>query len=815
MTSTSSRRRLALTATALALLAFAAFASPALGARTFKPRIHGAMGLIPRLGSQEIATSPSVPVVYHGGSVMRNVRLHTIFWAPPGFHFTGPPTAGTLGYEEMVQRFLADVAHDSGNARNEFSVLTQYHDGAGPGGYQISYDAATDSIDAGDPFPAHSSQCSSPNGVATCVTDLQVQQEVDRVIARGAPGGRGLTDIWFVFLPPGVDECISVGSCATNAFAGYHSLSNLGHGPTVYVPVPDPLVELTPGPGQDPQGNPEAESTLDTVAHETVEAMTDPFGTAWMDPNGFEVADKCENAPETAQPLGFAPNGSPFNQVINGHQYLLQAMWSNPDLGCVESSTVTSSPLPLSTVDLRQFSSSVSGSLGTGARGVPVTILLFRSGKKVASGNARTRAGGAWGPVTLRDKGGRGHAVGDDRDEIGVVYGTASQLPQLIETGDGGNPFTESGYTGWLELDDGYAVHSGAGGGTVLLGPCSQTGVLSLRVGDAFTEPPAELCETESDAAVITTRRLSSGTTLTMSSVDNRSNNPVTPDGALIKLTVALGEPNSVSAHGNSQLLFAPTGFPSCTVFLRIQTVSCSGLVPHASYALRRARGGAVRRGRANARGVVSIGGFPGRRGIAAGDGLTLSNSARRRLTTLHVARLRVDLVGNSTRIASGSCQPGDYYGAQPVAPSLSAVVGVPGAGGRGTICPVSGNARGLSATDISETDDFSGGQTVARVPIIESTAPIQDENMFGTFIASAQAAVPGPAGSIATTHSPVSLTITPAGSRRVVFRARNVDTARGVVVRRLARGEYRARWVLTDTSGDTRTVTTRFAQAG
>jgi len=815
MTSSSSRRRLALTATALALLTPAALASPALGARTFKPRIRGAMGLIPRRGSQEVAASPSIPVVYHGGSVMRNVRLHTIFWAPPGFHFTGPPSAGTLGYKEMIQRFLTDVAHDSGSSTNEFSILSQYHDGSGPGRYQVSYKPAVDSVDAADPFPARSSQCSSPNGVATCVTDLEVQQEIERVIARGAPGGRGLTDIWFVFLPPAVDECISVGSCATNAFAGYHSLSNLGHGPTVYVPVPDPLVELTPGPGQDPQGNPEAEATVDTVAHEAVEAITDPFGTGWMDPNGFEVADKCENTPETAAPLGFAANGSPFNQVINGHQYLLQAMWSNPDLGCVQGSTNTSSPLPLSTVDLRQYSSSVSGSLGSGTRGVRVAVVLFRAGKQVASASSRTRAGGAWGPVTLQDNRGRRHAVGDDRDEIAVLYGTAPQQPEVIETGDGGNPFTESGYTSWLALDNGYAVRSRAGGGTVLLGPCSQTGVLSLRVGGAFTEPPAELCETESDAAVLRTARLGPGTPLAMSSLDNRSDNPVTPNGALIKLTIALGEPNSVSAHGNSQLLFAPTGFPSCTVFLRIQTASCSGLVPRASYALRRGRGGALRRARANGRGVVSIGGFPGARGIAAGDALTLSNAAGRSLTTLHVARLRVDLIGNSTRIASGSCQPGDYYGSQPVAPPLSAAVGLPGAGGRGTICGVSGSAKGLSATDIAQTDDFSGGQTVARVPMIESTAPIQDENVFGTFIASAQTAVPGPAGSIATTHSPVSLTITPAGSRRVVFRARNVDTARGVVVRGLARGEYRAKWVLTDASGDTRTVTTRFAQAG
>jgi hypothetical protein len=807
---------LALVATALALVTLAAFAGPALATRAFRPRVGFAMGLIPPRNKRqvEVAVSPSTPVVYHGGSVMRNVRLHTIFWAPNGFHFAGAPGPGTLGYKAMVQQFLTDVAHDSGSAANEFSILTQYHDGTGPGRYQISYDPATDSIDAADSYPARSGQCSSPNGVGTCVTDLELQQEIDRVIARGASGGRGLTDIWFVFLPPDVDECISVGVCGTNAFAGYHSLSNLGHGSTIYVAVPDPLIELTPGPGQDPEGNPDAESTLDTVAHETVEAMTDPVGTAWMDPNGFEVADKCENGPENGPPLGFAADGSPFNQVINGHQYLLQTMWSNPALGCVQSSTDTGSPLPLSTVNLRQFSSSVTGSLSTGAAGVTVGIVFARTGKTVAVASARTRAGGAWGPVTLRARDGRAHAAGDDRDELIVAYGAPGQPPELVETGDGGNPFTESGYTGWFSLDHGYAVRSGRGGNRVLLGPCSQTGVLSLRVGGAFTVPPAQLCETEADAAILSTGRLGLGTPLTMSSQDNRSNNPVTPDGALIKLTIALGEPNSVSALGNPLVLFRPSGFPSCTAFLRIQIVSCSGLVPRASYALRRARGGAVRRARADRRGVVSIGGFPGARGIAGGDALTLSNTAGRKLTTLHVAQMRVDLIGDSTRIASGSCQPGDYYGAPLRKAPISAAVAAPGAGGTGTICPVSGRATGLSAGDIAETDDFSGGQTVTLVPMIESTAPVQDENLFGAFIASAQTGVPGPAGSIAATRSRVSLTIRRAGSKRVVFRARNVDTARGVVVRALAPGSYGARWVLTDSSGDTRTVATRFAEA-
>jgi hypothetical protein len=772
--------------------------TPALARGTFRPRIGFAMGIEPVAGSQEIAAGPSTPVVYHGGSVMRNVTIHTIFWAPSGYGFDGSPGPGVLGYEPLIKQFFADVAHDSGTTTNLFSVLDQYGDSSGPGSYRISYDPAADSIDETDPYPPRRRQCASPFGVATCVTDLELQQEIDKLIGAHDPAQRGLSNIWFVLLPPDVDECSNVDECGTNAFAGYHSLSNLGHGPTIYAAIPDPMIELTPSPGSDPEGNPEAESTIDTVGHETIEAITNPAGSAWMDPNGFETADKCEDAPTDGPPLGFAPDGSPYNQLINGHQYLIQDIWSNARGGCVQRSTATGSPLPLHTIDLRQFSPRVSGSLGVPRR-VPVTVGLIRMGTTtVALARTETRPDGSWGPVMLRSQDGTPHAVGDDRDQLEVFYGSArsSPKPDLIQTGDGGNPFTESGYTGWFDLDHGYAVT----GDGVTLGPCSQTGVLSLGIGAGFTEPPAELCQTESDAAFVSVHRLGSGTRLTISSEDNRGESGLEPGGALVKLTVGLGEPDSVSALGNQQLLFTPSGFPTCTAFLRIGAVRCAGLVPGAQYTL------AGRRAQAGSEGVIDVDGI----GLRGGQVLQLTNRAGRSLTSLHVAHLRVDITGDQTRIASGTCQPGDYFGASITRPPTSGAVGE-GIAGSGTICPANGHAQGLSTNDIAQTDDFSGGQTETSVPYIASTAPIDDETLYGGFDASAQSGLAGPNASIVATGVPVALTITRAASQRPVFHAANVDTARGVGVPALTPGSYVASWVLHDANGDTRTVSTRF----
>ena len=788
------------------LLASAAAASP-----TFRPRIGRAMGLIPAHGQADPTSGTAIPVVYHGGSVMRGVTVHTVFWAPGGYTFTGSPGGGVPGYEQLQQQFLVDVAHDSGHTTNNaFSLLLQYPDGTGGGRYQIAYNPATDSVDDTSPYPAKSKQCVSPSGIGTCVTDLQLQQELDRVIQAHDPSGRGLHDVWFVFLPPNVDECISSGSCGTNAFAGYHSLSNVGHGPVIYAAIPDPLIEFSPPPGTDPQGNPEAESAVDVVAHEAVEAITDPEGVGWMDPNGAEVADKCENGPQIGTPLGFAANGSPYNQVINGNHYLVQGMWSNVTAGCLEASSSTTSALPLATVNLTQFSPTVTGNIGKATAGVSATVLLVKADQLVAAAAGTTNAHGSW-RVTLRSlSNGVPRAVGDDRDLILIRYGRGGPKEDEIATGAGGNPFTEAGWTGWYTLDSGFAV----GRNTVKIGPCGQTGVLAVRVDGAATSPPIEQCGNADDVATVQTKTLGPGTSLTMSSQDNRAVSLANPPGALISLAVPLGEPNATASFANSQVALNNTGFPTCTADLRAQAVRCSGLVGGARYALTRGRGGTARTARADDNGAALFAGFRGVPGIRGGDVLTLTNRAGRVLTRLHVAHLRVDIIAEQTVLASGSCEVGDYYGPPLHDAPVSAGIGVPGATGTGTICPLSGRARGLPTSLISQVDDRSGGQTQTEVPSFLGTSPLQNATLYGNFIALAQTGIPGPHGSTIATHSRVSLTITGPGRRRPVVQAANVGTAQGVAIPELPVGTYHAKWVLTDANGDTRTISTQFVEA-
>ncbi len=835
-------RRVAMVAAAL--LTMAALASPAWGKPTFHPRVGGALGLIPpvnsqgRFGAQDVATGVLTPVTYHGGSVMAGgVTVHTIFWTGGTNSFQGQPTGAPANYQGMVEQFFTDAAHDSGATSNVFSVLPQYAQGQTPGqitpgAYSISYTKSSDSILDTNPYPAKADQCASPNNAAICITDAQVQSEVDRIVQATAGQPRGLHNLWYVFLPAGVDECITPGVCGTNAFGGYHSVSDVGHGVTVYALTIDPIIETGVAPGSDPQGYPDAEVTVDIAAHETVEAMTDPEGVGYMDPNGYEVGDKCEFGPQRGNPLGFAANGSPYNQVINGHQYLLQEMWANADNGgnpdCVQSTTNTSTPLPLPQVYLRQFSPTVSGNLEHAVGGVGVTVSLLRADASgapvtVAQAATTTASNGTWS-VSLAP-----HAIGDDRDELDIDYsgaGAPSTGHQVILTGNGGNPFTESGWTGWTDLDNGSFLTNdpSLGGPSLTLAPCFQTGVLAVTLNGATVsgphgESPTDFCNTQTDSATMPlTANVTAGNTLTGSSLDNRAFSPPdgptpNPVGALVNLTVPVGEPDATSLFISPLAYFTPSGFPTCAADLEARVVSCSGLVAHANYTVM--DGGAHAAGTADATGVVSVS-----VGVRRGDTVSLSNGSRT-LTTLHVAALRAAITGEQTVLSGGSCQPGQYYGPPLSTPPTNASAGAPTAvaGGSaltGEICPASGDAGGLPASPIVQTDELSGGQTQTEVPDLENTSPLNGEIVYGPFTALGQSGFPGANNSVTPDQSSrISVTISPASGGGAVFTAPNVNSVNGTGVPALAKGSYQASWQVTDVNGDTRTVTSRFVEQG
>ena len=279
-------------------------------------------------------------LIYHGGPVMHTNRAYAIFW--------DPGSAFPAGYTTLMSRYLGDVAADSGLSTNVYSVGTQYSDGAGRAGYGSTFGA---SLSDGDAYPPPG--CPVVTGFTTCVTDAQLQAELDDfATANSLP--RGLNSLYYVFLPAPVDLCVDVGTCFNNFFCAYHSYIDSAGTPTVYAALPYASDIASCGTGQHPNSGVSStgDDELSGLSHEANEAITDPQLDAWYDADEQENADKCRNtADDFGNPLG-GTSGSLFNQLIQADRYYIQQEWGNGAGACEQRNalpTAVFAPPPATT----------------------------------------------------------------------------------------------------------------------------------------------------------------------------------------------------------------------------------------------------------------------------------------------------------------------------------------------------------------------------------------------------------------------------------------------------------------------------------
>ena len=283
-----------------------------------------------------------VPLTYGGGPVMLQSKFYAIYW--------GASASFPAGYENTINQYLGDLQVDSGKLTNDYSVSTQYCQDAGANGFSAC-PAGSQHITSENTFVTAFADTNVYPSVKNegcqgdanpCVSDAQVQTELQSLIkthawetdAASAPVAQ-----YLVFFPPGVDSCMGVGDCtfsATNGFCGYHGeISNVNSSGNIAIYSNDPF-ESGCDSGNDPSGasSADADGALDTLVHELNESTTDPEnGTGWTDTSGNEEGDKCENgAINNGLPLGGSATATPptlYNQVINGHRYYTQTLWSN------------------------------------------------------------------------------------------------------------------------------------------------------------------------------------------------------------------------------------------------------------------------------------------------------------------------------------------------------------------------------------------------------------------------------------------------------------------------------------------------------
>ena len=268
-------------------------------------------------------------LAYHGGPVMTSNTNYTFYWAPSG------SPAYPAGYQAGVNKYLEDLAHDSGGNQNVDSVATQYTNAAEE---KVKYKSTfAGAIIDTDPYPENG--CTA---AAICLTDTQIQTELRTYVnAHALP--KDLLHEYFVLTPPGVESCFSASSleCSAGAinasYCAYHGYIPVTGGNIIY--ANDPYVGENPGcdSGQHPNNNLSDSAIMGGLSHEHNESITDPKLNAYFAASGEENGDKCRTfakGSEFGLTLGYAPDGSPYNQVINGAEYYYQQEWSNVGVVC-------------------------------------------------------------------------------------------------------------------------------------------------------------------------------------------------------------------------------------------------------------------------------------------------------------------------------------------------------------------------------------------------------------------------------------------------------------------------------------------------
>jgi hypothetical protein len=299
--------------------------SGAAAGAALSPVLHHGPNAAPGVGSS------GAGVGYGGGPVLTSNRTHIIFWQPSGPpHLTFDP-----GYRPLVAQFLRDVAAASHSTNNVFALTGQYTDSLHrPAAYASRYGGAV--LDT-HPLPRNGcvEPVSGPPGWTVCLTDQQLQHELERVVqSHHLPTTE--RDVYFLVTPRGLGSCMdfspadgcALGGPATG-YCGYHQFTSdqrVDYAVIPYNAVPGHCQSSHPRPNGS-----SADPALSTMSHELAEMITDPSGDGWMDGSGSEIGDRCIT---TFSPAIGGSGSRRYNQRIAGGHFYLQDEWSNWSGAC-------------------------------------------------------------------------------------------------------------------------------------------------------------------------------------------------------------------------------------------------------------------------------------------------------------------------------------------------------------------------------------------------------------------------------------------------------------------------------------------------
>lgn len=227
------------------------------------------------------AAAPGPQLTYRGGALLTAVEVFTVFWGPWWQESDGASLAGELNgfFDYVLGSELLDQL-------GEYSVS----------GETIGHGSRIGTTSIATP------------ALGPLVSDAQIQQTLEQLIAAGTLPGPTANSLYFLYLPLNV-AVTQGGSRSCQAFCGYHNATGTN---VFYAVMPYPGCAGCAG------GLALLDALTSTSSHELCEAITDPVpGEGWYDDHYGEIGDIC--AWKTRR-LG---------------NYTVQLEWSNQQNACV------------------------------------------------------------------------------------------------------------------------------------------------------------------------------------------------------------------------------------------------------------------------------------------------------------------------------------------------------------------------------------------------------------------------------------------------------------------------------------------------
>lgn len=247
------------------------------------------------------ATITGYGISYHGGPLLGTS-------AAPNIYYIWYGNWGTNTAPDILQNLATYIGGSS-----YYNINTTYKDSTGA---------------AVKPQATFVKSVSDNYSQGTALSTSGVFNVVTRAIKSGALP-LDTNAVYFVLTSADVSQSNSSTSSFCTNYCGWHTSGTYSRKAVKFAFVGNP--DRCPSACEaqtsaSPNGNPGADGMASVVAHELVEAVTDPQLNAWYDSAGYENADKC------AWKFGAYntnPDGSKWNMTIGLRNYYIQQNWVN------------------------------------------------------------------------------------------------------------------------------------------------------------------------------------------------------------------------------------------------------------------------------------------------------------------------------------------------------------------------------------------------------------------------------------------------------------------------------------------------------